>query len=84
MNDEALGGNARLSTVERPCLHPGLEGSIEVGVVEDNKRVGPTEFQHGLFQVFAGRFGDGTTGGTTSRKRRRADTVVCENAGDIA
>ncbi len=39
VNNKALGGDTRLATVQRPCLHPSFEGRIEVCVVKDDERV---------------------------------------------
>ena len=53
-DDQALGGGADLAAVLEAADDRGLHGGVEVGVVEHDKRVGATQFQHAFLQCGPG------------------------------
>src|SRR5260370_33421604 len=57
MHDETLGGNTRLSIIDDPCLHGGLDSSVKFCAGHDDEGITAAELEHRLLDLPAGNGG---------------------------
>src|SRR5260370_25216187 len=74
MHDETLGGNTRLSIIDDPCLHGGLDSSVKFCAGHDDEGITAAELEHRLLDLPAGN------GGHVAARTHTAGQGVGDNA----
>ena len=78
-DEEAFGAHAALPGVVEAGADRGGGGGVQVGVVEDDERVGSAEFEDGFFDRAAGGGADGGAGAVAAGEGDRGDPVVSDD-----
>ena len=78
VDDEALGGDTTLAAVDHAAGGAGVDGEVEVGIVEDEVGIGAAEFKDGFFEGGTGTGGDDATGAGASGEGDAPDGGVVD------
>src|SRR5664279_4744610 len=77
------GRGAGLSGVAEPARGGGPHGLGNVGVAENDERVGPSEFEHAFLQVPPGQFTDRDAGPFGTGERDALDDRAGDHSSDL-
>ena len=80
VNDESLGGDARLAVVDRASLHGGFDGA-RVCARHDDKWIAAAQFENCFLDPLAGRTCHTLAGGDAARQSHRLNTSVRDQLG---
>src|SRR5450631_716011 len=83
-HDKTLASDTALTAVNHPSRSANLRRPLDVGVGEDQIRVGTSELEHRLFESRTGRFGNLAPGVHTACERDRCDASILDQSPHVA
>ena len=83
-DDEALRVDAALAGVDQPRRRARVDRVIEIGVLENDVRIGSAELEDGLLQHGPGLCGHGFSRGRAAGQRHRAHERMLDDGFDLA
>ena len=82
LNDKALRGGTNLPGILIAANHRGFYRFIEVGIIQDDKRIGTAQFKNAFLQRRAGLGANRLTGAHAAGYRHRGNTRIVDHPGD--
>src|SRR5262249_26766980 len=82
-DDEAFGGDARLSVVDRTGRDRGLYRFLQIGAWHNDERIAAAKLEHGFLDDLAGFARNLTARGLAPSQRNCFDSIVLDHALDF-